>query len=359
MRKKALILGAAGQAGSYLCEQLLGEGWHVFAAVRRSGQGNPRLNLLREAFQKTYSRGTDCDLTVLTADVTDPWSVTAALSVEPDWVFNLAAQSQVGVSFVEPEAAMRVCYGGVLNVLEGIRRMPRPARFWQASSSEMFGSAFSQQIEYSHGVAVLHSEDGDEVDGTWCYQNEETPLRPNSPYAVAKAAAHNLVSVYRRAYGLFACCGVLFNMESPRRSPEFVTRKISRFAGEVFRSRRDGTPTPRISLGNLDARRDWGWVPDYMKGARLMLEADTPGDYVFATGETHTVREFYLAALSEAGLGEEEALSLIDFDPALLRPSEVPYLRGDAGKAREALGWEPEVGFTEIVREMVRADCAA
>jgi GDPmannose 4,6-dehydratase len=246
--------------------------------------------------------------------------------VQPDEVYNLAAQSHVRVSFDMPEYTVQTIMNGATNLLEAIRLSDLDIRYYQAGSSEMFGNAPERP------------------------QNESTSFQPRSPYAAAKVGAHAMTKVYREAYGLFACNGILFNHESPRRGPTFVTRKITRGIAQILSGAMDA-----LYLGNLDASRDWGYAPEYMEAAWLMLQQDRPDDYVIATGETHTVREFLDVAFEMAGL---EISDYVRFDPNYLRPAEVDHPLGDASKARAALGWRPRTGFYELVRLMLESDLA-
>jgi GDPmannose 4,6-dehydratase len=245
--------------------------------------------------------------------------------VRPDEVYNLAAQTHVRVAFDMPEYTAATIVLGTTSLLEAIRQSDVRPRFYQAGSSEMFG-------------AVLEP-----------WQNESSPFRPQSPYAAAKVGAHAMVRVYREAYGLFAVNGILFNHESPRRSPTFVTRKITRGVARILAGLDTG-----LFLGNLEASRDWGYAPEYMEAVRLMLQQDEPDDSVIATGETHSVREFLFETFRLAQLDPDR---YVHFDPVYLRPAEVDSLRGDASKAAERLGWKPRTQFAQIVRIMLEADC--
>ncbi len=316
MGERVLITGITGQDGSYLAEQLLAGGCEVFGMVRRSSTETfERIAHLRDR------------LTLVQADLLDQTSVLRALQqAEPVEVYNLAAQSFVPTSFSQPELTAQYTALGVTRMLEGIRTVDPKIRFYQASSSEMFGKALETP------------------------QNERTPFYPRSPYAVAKTYAHYLTVNYRESYGLFACAGILFNHESPRRGREFVTRKITDGVARI----RHGLAR-ELRLGNLDARRDWGFAPDYVRMMVQMLRRPSPDDYVIASGETHSVREFCEIAFARAGLDWREHVVT---DPAFFRPAEVDLLVGDAGKARRDLGWEPTVGFRGLVETMVDADLA-
>jgi GDPmannose 4,6-dehydratase len=323
--KKALITGITGQDGSYLAELLLEKGYEVHGLVRRSS---------------TFNRGRIDHLTLDPAlssrfrlhygDLADGSSLRRVVeTVLPDEVYNLAAQSHVRVSFDQPEYTADIVATGTLRLLEAVRehitRTGNPVRFYQAGSSEMFGAAPPPQ-------------------------SEETQFHPRSPYAVSKLAAHWYGVNHREAYGMFVANGILFNHESPRRGESFVTRKISLGLARIVAGTRD-----HITLGNLDARRDWGFAGDYVEAMWRMLQHEKADDYVVATGESHTVREFVEAAFGYVKLDWEKHVRL---DPQYLRPSEVDHLLGDSTKARETLGWAPKVGFEALVRMMVDADIA-
>jgi len=314
MMKTALITGATGQDSSYLMEFLLDKGYRVFGLIRpTSTPSTSRIAHLLD--QITLIRGDVGDLASL---------VRAVEAAQPDEVYNLAAMSFVPDSWSQPEKAIDIVAGGVGRMLEALRMVKPKARFYQASSSEMFGK-------------VLETP-----------QRETTPFNPQSPYGVAKCAGHRLVDVYRRSYDMFACSGILFNHESPRRGLEFVTRKITRAAAMIKAGKQD-----RLALGNLDAKRDWGFAGDYVRAMWMMLQQDTPDDFVIATGETHTVREFCEAAFARVGL---DYRNHVEIDPAFYRPAEVDILLGDPSKAKEILGWEPEVKFEALVNMMVDAE---
>ena len=321
--KKALITGITGQDGSYLAELLLAEGYEVHGIIRRSSSFNTaRIDHL---YQDPHIEGVRLFLHY--GDLTDGSSLARLLArLQPDEVYNLGAQSHVRVSFDVPEYTGDVVGLGATRLLEAIREVGIRPRFYQASSSELYGKV--QEVP----------------------QRETTPFYPRSPYAAAKLYAYWMTVNYREAYGLFACNGILFNHESERRGPTFVTRKISRAAAAIKLGRQQ-----TLFLGNLDARRDWGYAPDYVRAMWLMLQADAPGDYVVATGETHSVREFVEEAFGLLGLDWEQHVKL---DERYLRPTEVDLLIGDARLAREKLGWAPRVGFKELVRLMVEHDLA-
>ena len=269
------------------------------------------------------------------ADITDSGCVNNLIrEYMPHEVYNLAAQSHVGTSFKQPLYTTQVNIEGPLNFLEAIRLLSPSTKFYQASTSEMFGKNYEQM-------------------GGTKYQKETTAFVPQSPYAVAKLAAHEMVRIYRDSYSLFACCGILFNHESERRGENFVTRKITKWIGEFVASGQD-EDFPALRLGNLDAHRDWGHAQDYVEAMYMMLQQDEPEDYVIATSETHSVREFLTEAFNEIGITNFEPYVVID--PEFYRPCEVDWLLGHTGKARDQLGWRPKVSFQELVQRMVRSD---
>jgi GDPmannose 4,6-dehydratase len=311
---RALITGITGQDGSYLAELLLGKGYEVWGVVRRaSTESYERIEHLRDR------------LRFVQADLLDQPSLTAALqAAEPDEVYNLAAQSFVPTSWTQPVLTAEFTAVGVTRLLEAIRQVNPAIRFYQASSSEMYGR-------------VLETP-----------QSETTPFYPRSPYGVAKVYGHYITVNYRESYDLFACSGILFNHESPRRGLEFVTRKVTDGVARIKLGLAD-----ELVLGNLDARRDWGFAGDYVDAMWRMLQQDEPDDYVVATGETNTVERLVALAFEHAGLDRDEHVRT---DPALIRPAEVDLLVGRPDKARERLGWEPTVDFEGLVRMMVDAD---
>ena len=312
--RRALITGITGQDGSYLAEFLLEKGYEVHGMVRRSST-------------ETFQRLQDCrdDLTLHTGDLLDQRSLVDVMrACQPHEIYNLAAMSFVAASWNQPVLTAEFSGVGVTRMLEAMRETVPEARFYQASSSEMFG----QVLEVP--------------------QTETTPFYPRSPYGVAKAYGHFITVNYRESYDLFACSGILFNHESPRRGLEFVTRKVTHAAGAIKLSLQED-----LALGNLDAERDWGYAKDYVEAMWLMLQQDEPEDYVVATGETHSVRQLVDVAFEHAGLNPDDHVRV---DPKFLRPAEVEHLIGDATKAREKLGWEPRTGFAELVQLMVDAD---
>ena len=322
--KRALITGITGQDGSYLAELLLSKGYEVHGIIRRASSFNTgRIDGL---YQDSQVNG--APLFLHHGDIADSTNLIKLLyRLQPSEVYHLAAQSHVRVSFEIPEYTGDVTALGTTRILEAIRETGVNSRFYQASSSEMFGRV--QEVP----------------------QRETTPFYPRSPYAAAKLYAHWVTVNYREAYGIFACNGILFNHESPRRGETFVTRKITRAVAAIKAGLQD-----KLYLGNLDARRDWGYAPEYVEAMWLMLQQDTPDDYVIATGETHTVKEFLEAAFSHVGLDWQR---YVEVNPRYFRPSEVDLLVGDATKAKRMLGWQPKVTFEALVRLMVDADVEA
>jgi GDPmannose 4,6-dehydratase len=311
----ALITGITGQDGSYLAELLLGKGYDVHGMVRRaSTEKFDRIEHIRDR------------ITLHQGDLLDQRSLVDSLrAAEPDEIYNLAAMSFVAVSWVQPTLTAEFTGTGVTRMLEAMREVCPEARFYQASSSEMFGKV--RQVP----------------------QNESTPFYPRSPYGVAKAYGHFITVNYRESYDLFAVSGILFNHESERRGLEFVTRKITWHAAAIKHGLRD-----KLSLGNLDARRDWGYAKDYVVAMWLMLQQEAAEDFVIATNEDHSVRECVEVAFDEAGLGDWQ--QYVETDPSLVRPAEVDHLIGDYRKAESILGWKPRTGFEELIRLMTRAD---
>lgn len=320
--KKALITGITGQDGSYLAEFLLDKGYEVHGLKRRSSSLNT--DRVDHLYQDLHESGTRFFLHY--ADLNDASSLIRALSrICPDEIYNLGAQSHVKVSFEIPEFTADVAGIGTLRILEAVRELGLRSRFYQASSSEMFGS-------------------------TPPPQREDTPFHPRSPYACAKVFAHQITVNYRESYGLHASCGILFNHESPRRGETFVSRKITRAVARIKLGLQD-----KVYLGNLAARRDWGYAGDYVRAMWLMAQQDSPDDYAIGTGEDHSVQEFSDAAFGCAGLDWHEYVAV---DPRYYRPAEVDALRADCSKAQRVLGWKPTVTFEQLVRMMVQADLA-
>lgn len=321
MSKRAFITGITGQDGSYLAEWLLSKGYEVHGLIRRSSTfSTDRIDHL---YQDPHVSGVR--LILHYGDLTDGTSLSRLIDeIAPDEVYNLAAQSHVRVSFDQPVYTADTDGLGTLRLLEAVRDSGAKLKFYQASSSEMFGKV--REVP----------------------QRESTPFHPRSPYGCSKAFAHWQTVNYREAYNLFACCGILFNHESPRRGETFVTRKITRAATRIKEGLQD-----KLYLGNLEARRDWGFAGDYVRAMWLMLQQDEPDDFVIATGETHSVRELVNETFALLGL---DPMRYIESDPRYLRPAEVDELQGDATKAREQLGWAPTVTFRELVKMMVDHD---
>lgn len=360
-QKTALVTGQSGQDAYYLSKYLLNEGYRVVGMKRRSTRLLPdRVNELLNF--STFS--------LIDGDVIDPASISEVIkSVEPQEVYNLAAQSHVAASFDQPFYTFEATGLGVMNILESIRTISPKIKFYQASSSEMFGKNYDVKQSLSPNVSYK-------------YQNEDTSMYPQSPYAIAKLAAHHMVRLYRDAYGIFACSGILFNHESPERGEEFVTRKITKWLGE-FKRWRDETNFPHIipvendkdhiyqrsgfmdspkilrfpklRLGNLEACRDWGHAKDYVRAMHLMLQQEVPDDYVISTGKSHSIKEFIDLAFKYAGINDDP-MKYIVIDPKFYRPAEVDFLCGDSSKARFLLNWKPEYSFDDLVREMVEHD---
>ncbi len=348
----AIVTGVTGQDGSYLSEHLISKGYKVIGVGRRSSVDNTeRIRHLKQSPSFKLVEG----------DVTDPSGVNNLItSFEPDEFYNLAAQSHVGTSFNQPCATFDINAVGVINILESIRNHSPDTRFYQASTSEMFGKNYSEA-----------------GDGNNKFQNESTPFSPQSPYAVAKIAAHESVGLYRRAYGLHASCGILFNHESERRGENFVTRKITKWIGKYIAwldqdilsdvsgpkydkenyLYKEESAFPKLRLGNFDSFRDWGHAEDYVKAMHLMLQQEEADDYVIATGKTYSVKEFLDIAFSSAGIHDWS--NLVVQDPEFMRPAEVDYLCGCPKKAKEKLGWEPEVSFEQLVSRMVNHDISS
>jgi GDPmannose 4,6-dehydratase len=314
VKRKAFITGITGQDGSYLAEILLEKGYDVYGMIRRSSSFNTA--------RIDHIFG---DVELVFGDLSDGSVLNQLMrTIRPDEVYNLGAQSHVRVSFDVPEYTAETDAMGTLRLLDAIREEGVQARFYQASSSEMFGKV--REVP----------------------QTEETPFHPRSPYGVSKVFSYWIARNYREAYGMYAVNGILFNHESPRRGPTFVTRKITRAVGAILRGEQE-----KLSLGNLEAKRDWGYAKDYMEGAWQMLQLDEPDDFVLATGETHSVEEFLETAFSHAGLDWHDYVAI---DERYFRPAEVDLLIGDYSKAKATFGWEPTVRFRELVHMMVDAD---
>jgi GDPmannose 4,6-dehydratase len=323
MSKRALITGITGQDGSFLTELLLQKDYEVYGIIRRSSSFNT--SRIDHLYQDPHEAGTR--LRLVFGDLNDSSSLNTIIrQTKPDEIYNLGAQSHVRVSFDVPEYTAEVTALGTVRLLEAIREIGIQPKFYQASSSELFGKTLETP------------------------QSETTPFYPRSPYGCAKAYAYHITVNYREAYGLFACNGILFNHESERRGETFVSRKITRAATRIKLGLQE-----KLYLGNLDARRDWGYAADYVEAMWLMMQADQPDDYVIATGVTHSVRDFLEAAFGHLDLDWEK---FVEIDPRYYRPAEVDLLRGDASKARKLLGWQPRVSFSEMVKLMVDHDLA-
>ena len=376
MNKTALIFGISGQDGSYLAELLLEKGYTVVGVTRRvSVSTTERINHILP------------QITIAEGDITDGFSVNKLIEeYQPHEIYNLAAQSHVGTSFKQPSLTWDITAGGVLNILEAIRSSPRKdeIRFYQASSSEMFGKNYSTAdqptLMVKDGEVVVDVPTGKGVYEYKKYQDENTEFIPQSPYAIAKLAAHHLVRNYREGYGIHGSCGILFNHESERRGENFVTRKITKWIGEFVKWSDDcefgglpivlpehedlvrvyGKPLnkpefPKLRLGNLDAKRDWGHAEDYVNAMWLMLQQEEADDYVVATGETYSVRDFLDVAFAKVGI--DDWSNLVVIDPRFYRPAEVDHLLGIPTKAENELGWERKVSFKDLVHRMVDSDC--
>jgi GDPmannose 4,6-dehydratase len=318
--KTALITGITGQDGSYLAEFLLSKGYTVYGIIRRSSSFNT--GRIDHIYKDPHDPRPEMRLVY--GDLNDASSLNRVIrTVQPDEIYHLGAQSHVRVSFDVPEYTGEVTGLGTVRLLDAIREAGVKTKFYQASSSEMFGN----------------------MPGPL---NEQTPFQPRSPYAAAKVYAYWVTVNYREGYGIFACNGILFNHESPRRGETFVSRKITKAAARIKLGRQN-----KLFLGNLDAKRDWGYAPDYVEAMWMMLQHPQPDDYVIATGETHSVREFLDLAFGQLGLDWKK---YVEIDPRYYRPTEVDLLLGDCGKARKILGWKPRVRFEELVKLMVEAD---
>lgn len=368
-RKVAIVTGITGQDGSYLAEFLLDKGYEVIGVARRSSTDTH--------FHRIEGLLSRDGFTVVQGDVTDQGCMFGLLAEhQPDEFYNLAAQSHVKTSFEQPVLTYRVNAEGVLNILEGIRTQSPHTRFYQASTSEMFGRSYTSEI-FVEGFTVQQHFNKDEYpieqlkkDHGWdteAFQFEGTPFEPQSPYSVAKASAHYNVQLYRRAYGLHASCGILFNHESERRGELFVTRKITKWIGEfkawcgnrIVDNIDDdfiyigSDKFPKLKLGTLDSKRDWGHAQDYVRAMWTIVQQDEPDDYVVSMMETHSVRDFLTEAFGHVDLNYEP---FVGQDPRFMRPAEVSYLLGNSRKFRETTGWEPEITFQQLVQRMVDHD---
>jgi GDPmannose 4,6-dehydratase len=336
MTKTAMITGITGQDGSYLADMLLSLGYKVVGLYRRTSNNS---------FDRIqYLLDNNSNFLLEEFDITDPSDCFRVLETfKPDELYNLAAQSHVATSFKQPSTTFEINTSGVVNLLEALRSRSPGTRFYQASTSEMFGSNYTEKFCESSGTIQQ-------------YQNENTPFAPQSPYAIAKLAAHRLVQIYRESYGLYACCGILFNHESPRRGENFVTRKITKYLGLLNNKFLSNNNYQRLKLGNIYAIRDWGHAKDFIKAMHMMLNQDTPDDFVIATGLCHSVKDFLEYSFKLLNLNYND---YIEIDPHLYRPCEVNYLRGDSSKAQHQLGWKPEISFEELIKDMVYSDIEA
>ena len=338
MKKKALITGITGQDGSYLAEFLLEKGYEVHGIIRRASTFNTQR--LDKIYQDPHEKNRR--LKLYYGDLTDASNISRLIEkIEPDEIYNLGAQSHVKISFEQPEYTSDTNAIGTLRLLDAIRESKIDTKFYQASTSELYGKA----VEFP--------------------QSEKTPFYPRSPYGVSKLYSYWITVNYREAYGLFACNGILFNHESPRRGKRFVTRKITRAVSRISKGLQK-----KIYLGNLDAKRDWGYAPEYVRAMWMMLNHNKPDDFVIATGKAHSVREFAVLAFKyagfnikwsgsgtkEKGINKKSGKILIEIDENYYRPAEVEYLLGDPGKANKELGWKHETNFEELVKLMVKAD---
>jgi GDPmannose 4,6-dehydratase len=323
--KTAIVTGITGQDGSYLAENLLDKDYKVIGLYRRSSTNT--LNRIKHIDNPNFI--------LQEYDITDPSGCISLISyIQPDEFYNLAAQSHVATSFKQPTTTFEINAIGVINVLEAIRLFSKHTKFYQASTSEMFGRNYSVD------------SDGNK------YQNEETSLLPQSPYAVAKLASHRMVQIYREAYNLYCCSGILFNHESPRRGENFVTRKITRYVGRLANNKLQ--PDEKLRLGNIKAVRDWGHAKDYVEAMRLMLNNNiAANDFVISTGQCYSVEQFLQIAF---GLINKDWNNYVVIDPEFYRPAEVDYLRGNSDKAKKLLGWEPKIPFEDLVKDMVNQD---
>jgi len=321
--KKALVTGITGQDGSYLAELLLAKGYEVHGLIRRASTFNT--GRIDHIYRDPHELGAGLHLHY--GDLANSeQSANLIYNLKPDEIYHLGAQSHVRVSFDMPEYTGDITALGTTRILEALRRSGVKARFYQASSSEMFGAAPPPQ-------------------------NEDTPFRPRSPYAAAKVYAYWMAANYREGYGVFACNGILFNHESPRRGETFVTRKITRALANILAGKQK-----KLYLGNLEAKRDWGYAPEYVEAMWMMLQQDAPDDYVVGTGEAHSVKEFLAETFAYAGLDWKE---YVEIDPRYFRPTEAEFLLADSARAREKLGWEPKVTFRDLSKIMVDADMEA
>jgi GDPmannose 4,6-dehydratase len=321
--KIALITGITGQDGSYLADLLLTKNYKVVGLYRRSSTNN---------FDR-ISHINNNNFILEEFDLTDPSGCNNLIKkYQPHEIYNLAAQSHVGTSFKQPSTTFNINSLGVINLLEGIRQFSASTKLYQASTSEMFGSNYSLNNDQK-------------------YQDENTPFSPQSPYGVSKLASHNMINIYRKAYNMFCCSGILFNHESPRRGENFVTRKITKFIGQLVNNKISSDS--KLGLGNLEAERDWGHARDYVEAMYLMTQNESARDYVISSGRTYSVKYFCELAFNTVGLDYKKYVYI---DPEFYRPAEVDYLRGNSSLAAKELDWTPKILFTELVKEMVHSD---
>jgi GDPmannose 4,6-dehydratase len=321
--KTALVTGITGQDGSYLAELLLEKNYRVVGLHRRSSTNN---------FERIRSIVGNVNFLLEEFDLTDPSGINRIVDqYQPQEFYNLGAQSHVGTSFKQATTTFEINTVGVVNILESIRNLSPNTKFYQASTSEMFGRNYSE------------GPDGSK------YQNENTLMLPQSPYGVAKLASYHMVEIYRSSYGLFGCSGILFNHESPRRGENFLTRKVTKYIGQLVK----GLTKEKLKLGNLDAQRDWGHAKDYVRAMYLMLQQDSPEDFVIATGRTRSVHEFVETAFKLINANYQDH---VEIDSDLFRPAEVEFLKGDATKAETKLNWKPEISFEDLIMDMINND---
>jgi GDPmannose 4,6-dehydratase len=325
MTKTAIITGITGQDGSYLAELLLNKGYGVVGLYRRSSINN---------FERINHLTSHPRLILEEFDITDPSDCLSVITKHrPSELYNLAAQSHVATSFKQPTTTFEINTIGVTNLLESIRKYSSTTKFYQASTSEMFGRNYQTNM-------IM----GD-------FQNEQTAFLPQSPYAIAKLASHRMVQIYRSAYQIYACSGILFNHESPRRGENFLTRKVTSYIGKLINGLIPHNT--KLKLGNLDSYRDWGHARDYVSAMYLMLQQSKPDDFVISSGETHSVKEFVIKAFELVNLNWENYVAI---DHELYRPSEVAYLKGDSSKAKTQLKWNTSVSFNELIKDMINSD---
>jgi GDPmannose 4,6-dehydratase len=321
--KTALVTGITGQDGSYLAELLLEKNYKVVGLHRRSSTNN---------FERIKHLVGQNNFLLEEFDLTDPSGINRIVDqYKPEEFYNLGAQSHVGTSFKQPTTTFEINSVGVVNILESIRNLSPKTKFYQASTSEMFGRNYSE------------GPDGSK------YQNENTLMLPQSPYGVSKLASYHMVEIYRSSYGLFGCSGILFNHESPRRGENFLTRKVTKYIGQLVK----GLTKEKLKLGNLDAQRDWGHAKDYVRAMYLMLQQDSPEDFVIATGKTRSVHEFVETAFKLANANYQDH---VEIDSDLFRPAEVQFLKGDASKAENKLNWKPQISFEDLIMDMINHD---